>query len=103
MRPSIGCYSGPMVIEGVELLNVESDSTLTPIEGAPAPQRLDDRKPDTEPYPKERRETDVVIGWGNVDCRIVRIRPRPVDGRAIERGIYEFRIGRLDDNSLPFG
>jgi hypothetical protein len=35
--PSVCSYSGPVVIDGIELLDVELNSTLTPIEGAPAP------------------------------------------------------------------
>ena len=101
--PSVCSYPSPVVIEGIKLLGVELNSTLSPIEGAPAPQRLDDSKPHTEPYTERHRETDAVIVWRNIEWRVVRIRPRTVDGRAIDRRIDEFRIGRLDNNALTFG
>src|SRR5246127_3335857 len=98
--PSVCSYSGSVAIEGIELLDVEGNSTLSPIEGAPAPQRLDDCKPHTEPYTERQRETDAVIVWRNIEWRIVRIRPRAVDGRAVDRRIDQFRISRLDNNAL---
>src|SRR5437868_14329558 len=101
--PSVCSYSGPVAIEGIELLDVELNSTLTPIEGAPAPQRLDDRKPHTEPYTERQRETAAVIGRRNIEWRVVRIGPRAIDGRTVDRRIDEFRIGRLDNDALAFG
>jgi hypothetical protein len=44
VSPDVCFDCGTVVIEGIELLDVESNSTLTPIKGAPAPQRLDGRK-----------------------------------------------------------
>src|SRR5262249_26191689 len=101
--PSVCSDPSPMVIEGIELLGVEFNSTLSPIEGAPVPQRLDDGKPYSEPYTEGHRETDAVIVWRNIEWRVVRIRPRAVDGRTINRRIDEFRIGRFNDNALAFG
>jgi hypothetical protein len=92
-----------VVIEGIELLDVELNSTLTPIEGAPAPQRSDDREPPTEAYTERQRETEAVVGGRNIEWRVVRIWPRAVDGRAVDRWIDEFRIDRLDNNALAFG
>jgi hypothetical protein len=80
VSPSVCPYPSAVVIEGIELLDVELNSTLSPVEGAPAPQRLDDRKPYTEPYTERQRETDAVIVWKNIEWRVVRIRPRAVDG-----------------------
>src|SRR6516164_1234885 len=96
--PSACSYPGPVAIEVIELLDVELNSTLRPIEGAPAPQRLDDCKPRTEPYTVRQRETHAVIVWRNIEWRRVRIRPRAVDGRAIDRRIDELRIGRFNNN-----
>ena len=101
--PSVCSYSGSVAIEGIELLDVEVNSTLSPIEAAPAPQRLDDCKPHTEPYTERQRETDAVIVWRNIEWRVVRIRPRAVDGRAVDRRIDELRIGRFNNNALAFG
>src|SRR5437868_6559925 len=101
--PSVRSYSGPVVIDGIELLDVELNSTLTPIEGAPAPQGLDNRKPHTEPYTERQWEPGAEFGWRNIDRRVVRIRPRAVNRRAVNRRIDEFRIGRLDNNALAFG
>jgi hypothetical protein len=99
-----GCSnSGPVVIDGIELLDVELNSTLTPIEGAPAPQGSDHRKPHTEPYTERQRETGAEFGWRNINWRVVRIRPRAVDRRAVNRRIDEFGIGRLDNDALAFG
>src|SRR5712671_1253131 len=103
VSPDVCFYSGTVVIEGIELLDVESNSTLTPIKGAPAPQRLDDRKPHTEPYAERQRETDAVIGRSNLEWRVLGIRPRTIDSRGVDRRIDEFRIGRLDNNALAFG
>ena len=101
--PSECSYPSPVVIEGIELLGVELDSTLSPIEGAPAPQRLDDRKAHTEPDTKRQRETGAVIVWINIEWRVVRIGPRAVDRRAVDRRVDELRIGRLDNNALALG
>ena len=103
VSPDVCFYSGTVVIEGIELLDVESNSTLTPIKGAPAPQRLDDRKPHTEPYAERQRETDAVIGRSNLEWRVLGIRPRAIDSRGVDRRIDEFRIGWLDNNALAFG
>src|SRR5271166_4146831 len=103
VSPSVYSYPSAVVIEGIKLLDVELNSTLSPVEGAPAPQRLDDCKPYTEPYTERQRETDAVIVWRNIEWRVVRIRPRAVDGRAVDRRIDEFRISRLDNNALAFG
>src|SRR5260370_37595825 len=98
--PSVCSYSGPVVIDGIELLDVELNSTLTPIEGAPAPQGLDNRKPQTEPYTERQRETGAEFGWRNINWRGVRIRPRAVDRRAVNRRRERFRIGRTGNRAL---
>ena len=74
--PSFCSYSGAVMIERIELPDVQLNSTLTPIECAPAPHRLNDGKPNTEAYTEGRRETDAVIERGNIEWRVVRIRPR---------------------------
>jgi hypothetical protein len=102
MPPSVCSYSGTVAIEGIEPFGVELNSTLTPIEDTPAPQGLDNHKPRAEPY-TERQETYAVIGWRNFEWRVVRIRPRAVDGRAVDRRIDEFGIGRFNHNALAFG
>ena len=77
--PSFCSYSGAVMIERIELPDVQLNSTLTPIECAPAPHRLNDGKPNTEAYTEGRRETDAVIRRRNIEWRVVRIRPRTID------------------------
>ena len=101
--PSVCFYSALVAIEGIVFLDVELNSTLTPIESAPAPQRLNGRKPHTEPYTERRRETEAVVGWRKIEWRVVRIRPRAVDGRAVDRRVDELRVGRFNNNALAFG
>jgi len=74
-------YSGSdsVMVERIELPDVQLNSTLTPIECAPAPQWLNNGKPNTEAYTEGRRETDAVIGRRNIEWRVVRIRPRTID------------------------
>ena len=77
--PSFCSYSGAVMIEHIELPDVQLNSTLTPIECAPAPHWLNDGKPNTEADTEGRREPDAVIGRGHIEWRVVRIRPRTID------------------------
>ena len=50
--PSFCSYSGAVMIERIELPDVQLNSTLTPIECAPAPQWLKTANPTPKPIPK---------------------------------------------------
>src|SRR5260370_22638921 len=100
VSPDVCFYSGTVVIEGIELLDVESNSTLTPIKGAPAPQRLDDRKPHTEPYAERQRETDAVIGRSNLEWRVPGVQAPALDNPGRDRPREEVSLVRVAKQNL---
>src|SRR5580704_4599605 len=90
--PSFCSYSGAVMIERIELPDVQLNSTLTPIECAPAPHRLNDGKPNTEAYTEGRRETDAVIGRGNIEYALAFRMDRQGQGQSIESRYMKYGL-----------
>ena len=102
--PGAGCYSRHVTIEGVKPVYIQSNPTLGPIEGAPAPQRSHNNKSHTEPEAKRSRKTEVGVERGYIERWIVRIWPGTVNASwIVGRRIHEFGTGWLDDDALAFG
>src|SRR6516165_11238782 len=90
------------VIEGLRGLHVASDSTLTPVKGAPRPDLVHDDKSGSEADAEGQSEVRAIIGRDDVERRVFGGRPGAVDkSRVIERGIDIPGIRRLDRDPLP--
>jgi hypothetical protein len=102
--PGAACHPRHVAIEGVKSVDIQSNPTLRPIEGAPAPQRSHNYKSHTEPEAKRSRKTEVGVECGYIERWIVRIRPGTVSASwIVGRRIHEFGIGWLYDDALAFG